>query len=91
MPHSKDNTRLHLTIPVEMLGAVERAAEAGGVGRAEYIRDAVKARLTGQVKQGTNYAKAVAAAQSAGQGKLSRVDAESVAARVICAFVEEPK
>ena len=80
--------RLTLRIPSELLGAVEEAADNADKPRTTWILEAVQHRLGKGAEQRRSYAKAVAAAQQASRGKLNRVDAESVAARVICAFTE---
>lgn len=78
--------KISVRIPDELLRAVEEAAENADQPRTTWILDAVKHRLGQGAEQRRSYAKAVAAAQQAARGKLNRVDAESVASRVITAF-----
>lgn len=80
------STRITLRIPNDLLPDVEQAADHADQPRATWILEAVKHRLGQGAAQRRSYAKAVAAAQRAARGKLSRVDAESVASCVITAF-----
>lgn len=78
--------KISLRLPPELLEQVEQAAENADQLRTTWILEAVKTRLGQATGSHHSYARAVAAAHQAARGKLNRVDAESVAARVICAL-----
>ena len=78
--------RVTITLSPDVLDRVEKEAERKDQFRTVWIQGAIMNRLQGNKTLKGNYAAAVSAALQAGRGKLSRHDAEAVAAKVISTF-----
>ena len=78
-----ESQKITLSLDKKVLARVMQQASLNSELRTKWISDAITARLN-EHNFGTGvYAKAVSAALYASQGKLSRVDAESIAAKII--------
>lgn len=81
--------RVTISLSPDVLEKVEQEAERKDQFRTVWIQGAIMKRLEGGLSLKGNYAAAVAAAMAAGRGKLSRHDAEAVAAKVISTFKDD--
>ena len=78
-----ESQKITLCLDKKVLARIEAQASQHSVVRTKWISEAIDARLN-EYNFGTGvYAKAVSAALYAGRGKLNRVDAESIAAKII--------
>lgn len=78
-----ESQKVTICLDKQILARVMQQASLNSELRTKWISDAICARLN-EHNFGTGiYAKAVSAALHASQGKLNRVDAESVAAKII--------
>ena len=87
-----DTKRFDLRLPMDVWQQVEKGAKDFDCSITTWLVEATKNRLVQNRKPAeckTAYASAVAAAVKASGGKLTRVDAECVAAQVITAFHRE--
>ena len=84
-----------ITIVVEddLLAKIDAVAAANGCFRSVWMVDAARERLAGKTADPVpnktlrfNYSAAVSAARRASNGKLSQIDAESIAAEIIVAM-----
>jgi|TARA_R100000084_G_C4648005_1_gene147918 metal-responsive CopG/Arc/MetJ family transcriptional regulator len=78
-----ESQKITISLDKKVLAKVVQQASLKSELRTKWISDAINARLN-EHNFGTGvYAKAVSAALYASQGKLNRVDAECVAAKII--------
>ena len=80
-------SKISLQLDQELLRQVEEEAEKNDQFRTTWIAGAIHQRL-GHGRSPKNYSRCVAAALSAGRGKLNRHEAMAIAAKVITAFNE---
>jgi predicted transcriptional regulator len=80
---SSNSLRITICLDYKTLSRVEQLASDNSEPRTKWICDAISARLNEHNFGTGTYAKAVSAALYASHGKLNRVDAESIAAKII--------
>lgn len=78
-----ESQKITLCLDKKILAKIEAQASRASVVRTKWISEAIDARLNEHNFGSGVYAKAVSAALHAGRGKLNRVDAESIAAKII--------